>query len=234
MAEVREGEPDNGSAPPLMPGPRSVLVLGATGLVGAECLRLMLHDDAFSRVVALTRRPLSREGLSLKLENRVVNFDEMAAHADAFEVDQIICALGTTLRKTPSREQYRAIDFGYPLTAARLGLEKGTSHYLLVSAIGANSRSRLFYNRLKGELEDAIKALPFRSITIVQPSVLSGERAEPRLSEKIAWRLSFLTPRKYRPVDGASVARALVNSARADEPGLRVIENRDLERAAGN
>jgi len=213
-------------------GGKSVLLLGATGLVGAECLRLLLEDDAFTRVVTLTRRPLAATLRSPKLDQRVVDFDRLPDHATAFDVNQIICALGTTLRKTPSRDTYRTIDFVYPITAARLGLEKGVSHYLLVSAVGANSRSPFFYNRLKGELEEGLKGLPFRSITIVQPSVLRGSRAEPRLSERIAWSLSFLTPPKYRPVDGSSVARALVDCARADEAGLRVIENRDIERAA--
>ena len=210
---------------------RSVLVLGASGLVGGECLRLLLEDEGVQRVVAITRRPLAGFD-SPKLDKRVVDFDQLEMHAGLFAVDQIFCAMGTTMRKTPSEDVYRKIDFSYPLTTARLGVERGVTHYLLVSAVGANSRSRIFYNRLKGELEDSLKSLAFRSLTIARPSVLIGERAEPRLSEKIAWKLSFLTPASYKPVYGSSVARALVNSARIDKPGLHIIANKDIERLA--
>ena len=211
---------------------RSVLVLGASGLVGSECLRLLLEDETVSRAVVPTRRPL-RGFDSPKLERHVIDFDQLTENPEIFAVDQIFCAFGTTRRKTPSEDEYRRIDFGFPLAAAQLGAERGVTHYLLVSAVGADSRSRIFYNRLKGELEDALKAIAFRSLTIAQPSVLIGERAEPRLSEKIAWKLGFITPSKYRPVHGTSVARALVNMARADKPGLHIIPNRDIERVAG-
>jgi Predicted nucleoside-diphosphate-sugar epimerases len=204
------------------------MLLGATGLVGQECLRLLIDDESVSRVVVLSRRAILSSLKALKVEEHVIDFAELASCGVFFDVDQVICALGTTRRKTPSRDDYRAIDFEYPLTAARLALEHEARHFLIVSAVGANSKSRLFYNRLKGEVEDALKAMPFRSLTIAQPSVLIGERAEPRLSERIAWSLAFLTPAKYRPVHAGNVARALVHFARIDEPGLRIIPNRDL------
>jgi len=199
--------------------------------VGGECVRLLLADETVDRVVVLTRRPLTGFD-SPKLERHVVDFDDLSANASLFAVDQIFCAMGTTRRKTPSKEEYRKIDFTYPLTAAQLGVERGVSHYLLVSAVSADSHSRIFYNRLKGELEDALKSFAFRSLTIARPSVLIGERLEPRLSEKIAWKLGFLTPAKYRPVYGSSVARVLVDSARRDEPGIRTIPNGEIESSA--
>ena len=207
---------------------RSVLVIGATGLVGSECVRLLVGDPTCSRVVALARRELNAFASAKKLEAHVVDFDKLDRHSDLFRVDQIICALGTTMRKTPSQEAYRRIDFGYPLEAAKLGLENGATHYLVVTAIGANSRSRIFYNRLKGELEDGLSLLNYRSLTIAHPSVLIGDRSERRRSEKIAWKLAFLTPKKYKPVPAANVARALVNAARDDVPGLRIIQNPEM------
>ena len=209
---------------------RSVLLLGATGLVGQECLRLLIEDDSCSRVVVLTRRPLPPQQMALKVEEHVLDFAQLASCGAFFDVDQVICALGTTMRKTPSRDTYRSIDFEYPVTAAHISLEKGARHYLVVSAVGANSRSPVFYNRIKGEVEDALKAMGFRSVTIAQPSVLIGERVEPRLSERIARRLSFITPPGYRPVHATSVAHALVHFARLDEPGIRIVPNRDIER----
>ena len=178
----------------------------------------------------LVRRPLQAQQKALKVEEHVIDFAELGSCGAFFDVDQVICALGTTLRQTPAHDVYRSIDFEYPVTAARLALEHSAHHYLVVSAVGADSRSRLFYNRTKGEMEDALKALRFRSLTIAQPSVLIGERAEPRLSEKIAWKLSFMTPSKYRPVHATSVAHALTHFARVDEPGIHVISNREIER----
>jgi Predicted nucleoside-diphosphate-sugar epimerases len=197
--------------------------------VGQECLRLLIDDETCSHVVVITRRPLSDQQRALKVEEHVIDFSQLASCGSFFDVDQVICALGTTIRKTPSRDIYRSIDFGYPVTAARLALEHGARHYLIVSAVGANSQSRLFYNRTKGEVEDALKAMKFRSLTIAQPSVLIGERAEPRLSEKIAWKVALITPPKYRPVHATSVANALVHFAKLDEPGLRIIPNREIE-----
>lgn len=207
---------------------RSVLVIGATGLVGRQCISLLATDPSCSRIVALTRRRENDFPVSSKLQVEVVDFDNLDEHASVFAVDQIICTLGTTMRKTPDQDVYRRIDYGYPLEAAKLGLAHGATHYLVVTALGASSRSRIFYNRLKGELEDALSLLNYRSLTIARPSVLIGDRAEPRRSEKIAWKLSFITPRKYKPVPSANVARALVNAARDDVPGLRIIENAEM------
>jgi uncharacterized protein YbjT (DUF2867 family) len=207
---------------------RSVLVLGATGLVGSECLRQLIGDETCTSVVALTRRSHDRFVSSPKLEVHTVNFDKLWDHEDLFEVDQVVCALGTTARKTPSRDLYRKIDYEYPLTAARLAKEHGASHYLVVTAIGANARSPVFYNRLKGEVEDGLALLDYRSLTIARPSVLIGERAESRLSERIAWKLAFMTPRKYKPVPASRVATALVTAARKDLPGLRIIDNAEM------
>ena len=207
---------------------RSVLVIGATGLVGHECIKLLATDPTCSRIVALSRRAQNDFPISSKLEFEVVDFDNLAKDASLFAVDQIICAMGTTIRKTPDQSAYRRIDYGYPLEAAKLGLEHGATHYLVVTAVGANAKSRIFYNRLKGELEDALSLLNYRSLTIARPSVLIGDRTEPRRSEKIAWKLSFITPKKYKPVRAANVAKALVNAAREDVPGLRIIQNAEM------
>ncbi len=178
--------------------------------------------------MALTRRPETVFPGSSKLEIAVVDFDHLDKHADLFAVDQIFCAMGTTRRQTPSEDVYRQIDYGYPLEAAKRGLALGATHYLLVSAVSANPKSRVFYNRTKGELEDALSLLEYRSLTIARPSVLIGDRLEPRLSEKIAWRLSFIMPRQYKPVSGANVAKALVKAARDDLPGMRIIANAEM------
>lgn len=191
-------------------------------------MRLLAADETVSRVTALVRSDRNIFEPSPKLEIRQVDFDKLSEYPGLFAVDQIICTIGTTLRQTPSRERYREIDYGYPLTSARLGKDSGVRHYLVVTAVGASSRSRLFYNRLKGEVEDDLTALDFRSLTIARPSVLIGERKEARRSELIAWKLAPVTPRKYKPVPAANVSRALVKAAREDLPGKRIITNAEL------
>ncbi|MGH8611717.1 MAG: hypothetical protein ACREYF_06665 [Gammaproteobacteria bacterium] len=217
---------------------QSIALFGATGLVGGECLRLLLEDPGFSRVVTFTRRalasPLAEVAGSSKLEHHVVDFDHLERRTGALAVDQIICALGTTLRKAGSQQEFRRVDFDYPLAIARIGLAHGSHHFLLVSALGANTGSRIFYSRVKGELEVAIRALPFRSHTTVRPSLLLGPREEFRLGEKIAERLAFLMPEKYKPISAIAVAHALVVAAREDRPGTRIIESAEIRMLAAH
>jgi uncharacterized protein YbjT (DUF2867 family) len=206
----------------------SALVAGGTGLVGRECLRLLAADEAFSRVVALTRRPLSEvQGVPHggKIEERIVDFDHLAGALTDLTVDQVFCALGTTIRTAGSRTRFRQVDLGYPLEIASRACEQGADHFLLVSAVGASTGSRFFYNRIKGELEEAVAALPFRRVTIVRPSLLLGDRDEARIGEQVAARLAFLFPPRYRAVHATDVAAALVSAARENRVGQRIIES---------
>lgn len=213
------------SSPTPPPAP-SVLLLGATGLVGAECLRLLLADPWFPRVTTLTRRPLATD--DPKLERIVLDFETLFTAPPPFAADVIICALGTTIKQAGSQERFRRVDLEYPLAIARLGVERGASHFLLVSALGANARSRIFYSRVKGELEDAVLALPYPAVTILRPSWLFGDRREPRLGEEIGRRIAFLVPRKYRAVPARAVAKALVEAAGEGGHRRRIIESAEL------
>jgi uncharacterized protein YbjT (DUF2867 family) len=211
---------------------RSVMLLGATGLVGRECLRLLLADPGVTRIVALTRRALDDQALWPKLHVEIVDFDQLQAHGELFGVDQIFCALGTTIKKAGSRDAFRRVDFTYALTAARLGAEHGAHHFLLVSALGASAESRIYYSRVKGQLEDALRTLPYPSVTIVRPSFLVGERDEFRLGEELAKRVGWFAPGKYKPVSAARVAAALVRAAQDNAPGLHILESNDIPLAA--
>jgi uncharacterized protein YbjT (DUF2867 family) len=210
--------------------PRSVLLAGATGLVGRECLQLLRDDPTVARIVVVARRPFP-EIDSRKIEAHVVSFDDLDGNADLFGVDQIFCALGTTRKKAGSEAAFRRVDLDYPVSIARIGRERGATHFLLVSAIGASAKSRFFYNRVKGELEDVIRTLGYRTVTIVRPSVLLGERDEFRLGEAIVKRVGGLAPSSYRPVEARDVAAVLVDAAREDVPGFHIIENSEIRRA---
>lgn len=209
---------------------QSVLLAGATGLVGGECLRLLLADPAFDPVHVVARRPLEHPASSSKLRLHVGDLGGMAAALANAAIDTVICCLGTTIRKAGSEAAFRKVDLDYPLALARLALERGARHYLLVSSLGANPRSRVFYSRTKGELEEALSALSFRSLTIVRPSLLLGERTEFRFGERIFAGLGFLAPRKYKPVRASAVAATLVAAAKEDRPGRRIIESAEMPR----
>jgi uncharacterized protein YbjT (DUF2867 family) len=215
-----------------MPIGRTVLLAGATGLVGRECLRLLLAAPFVERLVVLSRRALPAAAVAAlggpKLEAYEIDFSRLDQYANLLAVDQIVCSLGTTIKAAGSRARFRDIDYGIPYSIARLGSRKGAHHFLLVSALGANAGSRIFYNRVKGELEDAVRALPFRSVTILRPSLLIGERTEPRVVERFAGWSAFLWPKRLKPVRARRVANALIRASEADAPGVRVIESEEM------
>lgn len=211
---------------------RRVLLAGSSGLVGRECLELLVADPTVVTVTALVRRdPPGELRRSGKLRFERVDFDALEASRQLFAVDQVVCALGTTIRKAGSRKAFRRVDFDYPLAIARLALELGARHFLLVSAIGADARSSVFYSRVKGELEEAIAALGYPAFTIVRPSLLLGEREEFRLGEEVAKRFAWAMPRRYRPVTARDVAAALITAARQNRPGRRIIESTGIPRS---
>jgi uncharacterized protein YbjT (DUF2867 family) len=211
----------------------SAIVIGATGLVGRECVSQLVARAEFDSVVALARRPSPDDIRSPKLRSIQIDFDRLDERPEVFGTSHVFCALGTTLKQAGSRERFREVDFGYPLRVAELAAAAGARHFLLVSSIGANPASRAYYLRVKGELEGAVLALGFPSVTVVRPSVLLGKRKEFRLAEEVASRLSWAFPRMYRAVRVQDVARALVNAAIENRPGVRVIENPALLAAEG-
>jgi uncharacterized protein YbjT (DUF2867 family) len=192
---------------------RIVIVAGATGLVGREILQGLLADESVAQVHALGRR--APQATHDKLTFHAVDFRSLPALPAAHEV---YLALGTTIKVAGSQDAFRAVDFDANLAVAQAALAGGARRAGLVSAMGADAKSALFYNRVKGELEDALTALPFDGLVIARPSFLAGDRASlgqaVRGGEKLALRVSQwlrpLIPANYRSVDAAAVARSLL------------------------
>ena len=221
-----------------MTSPVSVLLVGATGLVGQQALRQLLADPAVGEVKALVRRDLTvaqllgmdgpaQVGLN-KLRVCVANFDRLEAHADWFNVDWVFCALGTTIKHAGSRAAFRQVDFDYPMQIAQLARAQGARRFMLVSALGADAKSRVFYSRVKGELEEANKAIGFEHVSVARPSLLAGERGEFRLSERIGLKLEFLMPERYKPVRAWRVAARLIDSCKAPHAAWQTLDNTTL------
>lgn len=210
----------------------SVALLGATGLVGRHCLDLLASDRAFERVVVIARRKFA-EAMAPRVEAHIVDMDRLSERPALFNVDQIICAVGTTIKAVRgSRTRFREVDYDIPLAAAEAGRRQGARHFLLVSALGANAESRIFYSRVKGELEDALRSSGYRSVTILRPSLLIGERSHPRWGERIGGWLGRFIPGRYRPVHARDVAKVLVMAAKQDLPGLHFIESSEIRARA--
>ena len=208
---------------------RTALVAGASGLVGGHLLPLLLADRAYARVVALARRELPAR--HAKLEQRVVDFGRLDAFSDIPRVDDVFCCLGTTIKAAGSQEAFRLVDHDYVLGLARLGARAGARRFLLVSALGADPASRIFYSRVKGDVEAAVRQLPYEGIQIFRPSFLMGDRPEARIAERLGIPLArVLAPllvgrlRRYRPIHGADVARAMVQIAKEAPRGPNVFE----------
>ncbi len=212
---------------------RTALVAGATGLVGRHVVNLMLDDPDVAEIVTLTRRPLALP--HPKLRQCVVEFAELRDFALP-PLHDFYCCLGTTIRRAGSQRAFREVDLVYPVMIAKMALAAGATQCLLVSAMGADPRSRVFYNRIKGEVEAELDRLPFHTVVALRPSLLAGERAEFRATERMALAvlrpLSFLLPARYRPVDAAAVARAMVVCARRGDDGRRIIESDEIRRIA--
>jgi uncharacterized protein YbjT (DUF2867 family) len=206
-------------------------VAGATGLVGQSLVRQLGAERNWREVRALVRYSLPAELSAPSVIPVQVDYDRLDPPPPWAGADQVFCALGTTMRQAGSAEAFRRVDLEYPVALARAALARGARHFLLVTAVGATPTSRVFYNRVKGEVEAAIIALGFRSVTIARPSLLLGRRTERRLGEQLGKVLGLISPPRWRPVQAASVARALIEAAKRDLPGVHILENRELRAA---
>ena len=198
-----------------------LLLLGATGLVGRNALAQALAQPAVTEVIAPTRKPLTKQD---KLINPVASkLELLLPEVTGWGPDAAICATGTTIKKAGSKEAFRSFDHDLPLSFARLAHQAGAQKFALVSAIGASVDSSFFYARVKGELERDIREIGFRSLTILRPSIIEGERNEVRLAESLVLRVShFLAPvlpKRFHVNPAPKIAQVLIDAVVTAEPG---------------
>ena len=207
----------------------TILLAGASGLVGQAVLKQCLADPRITQVFAPTRRALPTHA---ELLNPIVDFSALPEDAAWWKADAVICTLGTTIRQAGSKEAFRQVDHHYPLALATLAQRHGTPTFVLTSAMGADPGSRIFYSRTKGELERDLSAMGFTSLTLVRPGLLGGERATVRPMESFAMALLSavepVLPPRYRVVPAEQVAAVLLRSAMAAVPGIQVIESASI------
>ncbi len=216
---------------------RIAIVAGGTGLVGSELLTLLVAAPEYSRVIALARRPLTQS--HEKLQQREADFQKLdAVLADLVRAStpiDVFCCLGTTIRVAGSQAQFRRVDHDFVIALGRWCRDAGARRLLVISALGAEAQSHTFYSRVKGEMERDLVAMGLKSLVILRPSLLEGERREMRVGERLALLatrpLRRLIPARVRPVRARDVAAALLQAARAEKPPS-VIESAQLQGAS--
>ncbi|TKC59097.1 oxidoreductase [Pedobacter hiemivivus] len=210
------------------------IIAGATGLIGSSLLHQLLDHPDYTMITAIVRNEIHLQ--HPKFRQVVVDFDRLENHQEHIKGDVVFCALGTTKSKTPDKEQYRKIDYQYPLDIAFIAQQNGASQYHLVSALGANPDSSIFYSKLKGEVERDLKTIPFKAIHIYRPSLLVGDRKEHRTGEGIMIGLMrFLNPlligglKKYRSIKIEKVASAMLKQSLKPVTGIFTYDSDQIE-----
>lgn len=207
-----------------------LILLGSTGLVGNEVLKLALNDSRVEKVIALGRSdPQVKHD---KLISVHVDFNHLSDDKTLWDGDAVICALGTTIKKAGTKEKFQDVDKKYPLEVAKKAFRNGVNCFVLNSAMGANPRSSIFYNRTKGEVEEELRAVGFSSLVLVRPGLIGGERNEFRLGEEIGKKvIKFLTPilpMKWQINPARIIAKTMLEEAIKRQKGVRIITSESL------
>jgi len=214
----------------MTPPSPSMLLVGGTGAVGKRVISHTLLEQTYEALITLGRRESNTS--DPRHAHHVVDFEQIELHQSIIDARDVVCTLGTTIKKAGSRERFEAIDHGYPLRIAKLAKANGVERFVLVTSLGADARASNHYLRTKGRLEDDVIALGFESVVILRPSLLIGEREERRLGEeagKIANRLfSKLIPRRYRGIDVDVIAQRIAQVGREAPKGVVIYESEQI------
>lgn len=217
---------------------KTAIILGATGLTGSIVLDKLLNDDRYTRIKIFSRKEI--DGMPSKVNQYVGNILELESFKADFTGNEVYCCIGTTAKKTPDKTLYTAIDYGIPVAAAKLSKENGIQTFLVVSALGANAKSSIFYSKTKGEMERDVLLEKIKNTFILQPSIIGGKRNEQRIGEKIGLAvfklvqpLFFGKLKKYRITEAEHIAQAMINLANSPL-NKQIISSNDIEALAIN
>lgn len=212
---------------------KTAILLGATGLTGNLLLQQLLKDDDFHKIILFSRSNVKLQ--HSKLEEHLIDLFQLENYKDQFQADVVFCCVGTTQKKTPDKETYRKVDFGIPVTAAKLAKQNNIPKIIVVSAIGADKNSRFFYNKTKGEMEEAVLAEQIAETYILRPSLIDGNREESRPFE-LAWKkvmrlANFImigSLKKYRSIQAETIASAMQILSKNNYP-KSIIESEEIK-----
>jgi uncharacterized protein YbjT (DUF2867 family) len=194
---------------------KTAIILGASGLTGNILLHKLIEDKSYDSIKLFSRSKI--EGLPNKVIQFTGNLLKLEEFKADFTADEVFCCIGTTAKKTPNKKRYKQIDFGIPVTAAKLAKENKIEKFIVISAIGANKKSSVFYNKTKGEMEHAVLQQSIKNTLILRPSLIGGDRKEQRLGEKIALIFfKVMQPlligklEEYKTIDAENIAKAML------------------------
>lgn len=197
---------------------KTAIILGATGLTGNLLLRKLVQNDTYDRIVLFSRHQTNIK--HPKIEEHLIDLFKLEEHKEKFEADEVFCCIGTTKSKTPDEATYKKIDHGIPVTAAKLSAENNIGTFLVISALGADANSRIFYNKVKGEMQMDVLDQSIKNTYILQPSLISGDREEGRFFENLAKStMKLVNPlligslKKYRSIHPELIAEAMIRVA---------------------
>lgn len=191
---------------------KTAIILGATGLTGSILLEKLIEGDSFDKIKLFSRSSSGKN--NPKVEEHLIDLFQLEKHSDDFTADVVFCCIGTTKAKTPDSETYKKIDYGIPVAAAKLAKKNGIKTFIVISSLGADEKSRVFYNRTKGKMERDVLNQNIVNTYILQPSLIVGDRNESRFGETMAGNFmkvfGFLIPKKYKSINAETIARAMM------------------------
>ena len=200
---------------------KTAILIGATGLTGSILLEKLIKDERYKTIKLFSRKKI--DGLPAKVEQFIGDILNLESFKSDFIADEVFCCIGTTAKKTPNKTAYKQIDYGIPVTAAGLAKANNINTYIVVSALGANAKSSIFYNKTKGEMERDVLKLDIKNTYILQPSIIGGARKETRIGEKIGLTVfKLLQPlfigklKKYQLIEAETIALAMVKLANSN------------------
>lgn len=195
---------------------KTAILLGATGLTGGMLLDHLLQDTYFGKIIIFGRSSCEKE--HPKIEEHLGDMFELESFSEAFKGDVVFCCIGTTKAKTPDKDTYKKIDYGIPVTAAKIAKQNGIETFEVISAMGADENSSTFYNKVKGEMERDVIAQGITNTYIFQPSLIGGDREEKRFGERMAQIamgiFGFLIPKRYKMIEPDTIAKAMLKVAK--------------------